>query len=84
MRASHRDDARNDTATTTRHKADCARVFNRYDMTCDRCVELRMGFGARRGWGDLNRENAARRIAEIRAHRCSPETCGPVCTRFDW
>ena len=36
--------------TTTKHSATCKRVFGRYDMTCDRCLELRMGFGARRGW----------------------------------
>jgi len=77
--------ARETTPTTTKHKADCARVFGRYDLTCDRCLELRMGFGARRGWGDRKREYEARRIAAIRAHdfaACARKNV--VCTCFDW
>ena len=70
--------------TTTKHTVECSRVFGRYDLTCDRCIELRVGFGARAGWGARNRQHEAQRLADIRAHRCSPKTCGPVCTRFDW
>lgn len=72
------------TKTTTKHRDGCKRIFGRYDLTCDRCCELRMGFGARRGWNDSARRFDAERIAAIRAHQCNPTTCGPVCTRFDW
>ncbi len=39
------------TETTTKHRHNCTRVFDRYDPMCPRCDELKAGFPARRGWG---------------------------------
>ena len=69
---------------TTKHTADCSRVFSRLDLTCPRCQELAKGYKARGGWGASRKASEARRSAEIRAHVCSAATCGPVCTAFDW
>jgi hypothetical protein len=48
-----------DTGTGTRHKADCKRVWKRYDPSCARCTELAGGAKAREGWGSFRREQEA-------------------------
>ncbi len=77
------------TASRTLHKADCGRVFGRYDATCPRCQELQAGAQPRSGWGSQAREAERQRTAEIAAHFApgGPHArgeCGPVCTTFDW
>lgn len=73
------------TQTGTKHKTDCHRVFNHYDNTCARCIELRNGAQARAGWGDAKREQERKTLAAITAHFTNHETkgCGPVCTAFE-
>lgn len=66
------------------HKADCKRVWKRYDMTCPRCQELAAGLNPRAGWSDHKRAFKAASIAAIRAHDCKKRGCGPVCTFGDW
>ena len=71
--------------TATHQTTDCGRGWGRkINPDCPRCQELQAGAPARAGWGDRTRQQETARIAAIRAHRCSPATCGPVCTRFDW
>ena len=72
------------TTTTTKHLADCRRVFANYDPRCPRCSELAGGAPARSGWGDRKRIEDERRRRWIRAHDCTRSNCGPVCTAFDW
>jgi hypothetical protein len=70
--------------TKTRHAANCARVFGRYDATCPRCTELKNGAAARRGWGHRNqRHSDLDRTMRIQ-HDCKQSGCGPVCTFGDW
>ncbi len=68
----------------TRHAETCKRVFANYDPTCPRCAELSNGAAPRAGWGDQKRKAEEARLRAIKAHRCTPERCGPVCTAFDW
>lgn len=73
----------------TFHKASCVRVFNRYDQSCPRCIELIAGIAPRAGWNDQKKKDDARRSREIDSHFApgSPHSlgkCGPVCTAFDW
>ena len=67
------------------HKADCLRVFSRYDRECPRCQELINGAPARKGWG---LSNDARRCIEIDSHFTSEKHlsggCGVVCTFGEW
>lgn len=72
----------------TKHKEGCLRVFNNYDMTCERCRELAAGSAPREGWqkeyfGRKQHQDELRR-REIREHDCKKSGCGPVCTAFDW
>ena len=71
-------------ATKTNHKPECARVFNRYDLSCARCLELKGGAKARAGWGDWKREQEARQLRWIKAHDCKASRCMVVCTFGDW
>ena len=69
----------------TKHKADCRRVWRRYDLTCPRCLELSRGETPREGWNDKKRHDEERRIAAIHAHdftACAKKHI--VCTCFDW
>lgn len=70
-----------------KHKADCSRVWKRYDATCPRCVELIAGADPRKGWGS-RRVNDERQSVEIQKHFTSPRhlsgECGLVCTYGDW
>lgn len=69
----------------TKHKPECERVFNRYDLTCDRCVELNAGAKARPGWSDNKRREERQTLAAIRAHDFRAcERANVVCTHFDW
>ena len=71
----------------TKHKADCKRVWSRYDATCCRCAELIAGAAPRKGWNS-RAANDARQCAEIHAHFSSEKHrsggCGPVCTFGEW
>ena len=67
------------------HKADCTRVFRRYDMTCPRCLELSHGEKPRAGWNDLAKRQEQIKIEAIRAHdftACARKHV--VCTCFDY
>lgn len=68
----------------TEHKADCKRVFARYDESCPRCFELKIGAPARQGWGDFRRAMERRSIAAIRAHDCKASGCMLICTFGEW
>jgi hypothetical protein len=68
----------------TFHKADCKRVWSRYDMSCARCIELAAGLEPRAGWGDSKKRFEAQRVSAINAHKCSERGCGPVCTFGEW
>lgn len=59
-------------------------VFGRRVDGCPRCAQLNNGAPPVKWSGTLRREEEARRIAEIRAHRCSVSGCGPVCTFGEW
>jgi hypothetical protein len=68
-----------------KHKSDCKRVFNRYDATCPRCVELIAGAKPREGWGDRQRENDRRTLEAIRKHNFTEcARVNGVCTHFEW
>ena len=56
--------------TTTKHRADCSRVFKNYDMTCDRCVELSNGLAARPGWTRTNRGATPQSLADRYCFSC--------------
>ena len=69
---------------STKHRADCRRVFNRYDMDCERCRELAAGGKARPGWGDLRKRAEAQRLQTIRQHdfaECA--RINFICTHFE-
>jgi len=69
----------------TTHKADCTRVFKRYDMSCPRCQELAGGAQTRAGWNDLAKRQEAMRIEAIKNHdfnACMRKHI--VYTCFDW
>ncbi len=68
----------------TVHKADCKRVFSRYDESCKRCFELKCGAPARQGWGSFRAAMEASQLAAIRAHDCKKSGCMVVCTFGDW
>lgn len=68
----------------TLHKTDCKRVFSRYDESCPRCFELKIGAPARQGWGDFKRTMQAQSLAAIRAHDCKKSGCMAICTFGDW
>ena len=72
--------------TETRHAFDCSRAFGIYDATCPRCVELKNGAPARKGWGHRSRRayQEAARVDSIRRHDCKASQCGPVCTFGEW
>jgi hypothetical protein len=77
--------------TTTKHTANCGRVFRNYDMSCPRCRELAEGFGARAGWNDNKRKAEAvrcRQVAEFFApggkYSQMSETEKTICTAFEW
>ena len=38
------------TESKTKHSTDCGRVFGRYDLSCQRCLELANGAVARPAW----------------------------------
>jgi hypothetical protein len=72
-------------ATTTRHSGDCRMAFGRLDPAhCDRCLELANGARPREWASTRRNRDDARRLAEIRAHKCTSAGCGPVCTFGDW
>ena len=69
---------------TTKHRADCRRVFNRYDMDCERCRQLAAGDKARPGWGDRKRQHEAQILRAIAMHdfeACARQNV--VCTHFE-
>lgn len=59
-------------------------VFGRREAGCPRCAQLDNGAPAVKWNGTRRAEQEARRIAEIRAHRCEVARCGPVCTFGEW
>jgi hypothetical protein len=59
-------------------------IFGRRETGCPRCDELVAGAPVVKWAGTLRREDEARQVAAIRAHRCDVSGCGPVCTAFDW
>jgi len=58
-------------------------VFGRMTPGCTRCDELLAGAQPVR-WNTRRRDDDAQCVAEIRAHDCAADRCGPVCTAFDW
>ena len=69
---------------TTKHRADCRRVFNHYDMDCERCRQLAAGDKARPGWGDLRRKAEAQRLRDIANHDFAAcARVNIVCTHFE-
>ena len=69
---------------STKHRADCKRVFNRYDMDCERCRELAAGGKARPGWGDQRKRAEVQRLQAIRQHdfaECA--RINFICTHFE-
>lgn len=69
---------------TIKHRADCRRVFNRYDMDCERCRQLAGGDKARPGWGDMRRKAEAQRLQAIAQHDFAAcARVNIVCTHFE-
>ena len=69
---------------TIKHRADCRRVFNRYDMDCERCRQLAAGDKARPGWGDMRRKAEAQRLQAIAQHDFAAcARVNIVCTHFE-
>ena len=62
------------TTSNTKHSTTCARVFNKYDPTCARCIELINGAKAREGWQAKYYENKKRdeviHIAFLKSQYC--------------
>jgi hypothetical protein len=69
------------TVDTTKHNHQV--VFGRKVDGCQRCTELRLGMPAR-AWRNQRTLSEAKRLADIRSHRCAIAGCGPVCTFGDW
>ena len=66
------------------HKEDCKRVFKNYDLTCERCQELKNGAAPREGWNDAKDRAYQQFKRALAAHDCVERKCGPVCVAFDW
>ena len=68
----------------TKHSFNCERVFKNYDLKCPRCIELKNGGIARKGWGDWKKEHEKRHILAIRNHDCKLSNCNVICTFGEW
>jgi len=69
----------------TMHKAECKRVFSRYDVSCPRCLELKAGAAPRPGWyRSVSADTSGEISAHFRSEKHLSGGCGPVCTFGEW